>query len=163
MADMRIALRELLRKYQGDHEVDALKEGLVLLVQELMEAEWEKAARGELVGARYPWGNDIDRTKANYGGNVGSTTPVGSYAPNGYGLYDMAGNVWEWCWDWYDSGYYSSSPGSDPRGPGSGSRRVYRGGSWSSNADICRVAYRLSNSPDIGIHDLGFRLARTAP
>jgi len=127
------------------------------------EAEWEKAARGELVGARYPWGNDIDRTKANYGENVGSTTPVGSYAPNGYGLYDMAGNVWEWCWDWYDSGYYSRSPGSDPHGPGSGSNRVPRGGGWFNNAGFCRVAFRSYYSPgDVG-NCLGFRLARTAP
>ena len=126
------------------------------------EAEWEKAARGELVGARYPWGNEIDCTKATYYECFPSTTPVGSYPPNGYGLYDMAGNVWEWVWDWYDSGYYAKSPGTDPRGPASGSNRVERGGSWNSDANSCRVANRSSCSP-WGCHYQGFRLARTAP
>ena len=83
------------------------------------EAEWEKAARGGLSGQRYPWGNDIDCARANYNYYrcVDDTTPVGSYPPNGYGLYDMVGNVWEWCWDWYSENYYLGSPGSDPRGP----------------------------------------------
>ena len=72
------------------------------------EAEWEKAARGGLAGLRYPWGNSISCTNANYNNCVGSTTPVNSYAPNGYGLYDMAGNVWQWCWDWYDPNWYAN-------------------------------------------------------
>jgi formylglycine-generating enzyme required for sulfatase activity/PKD repeat protein len=126
------------------------------------EAEWEKAARGCLSGRCYLlWGDAIDCGKANYSGCVGSTTPVGSYAANGYGVYDMEGNVWEWCWDWYDGGYYASSPGPDPRGPASGSYRLNRGGSWDSSAYSCRVEERGDYGPDGGGSNLGFRLVRT--
>ena len=73
------------------------------------------------------------------------TSPVGTFGANGYGLYDMAGNVWEWCWDRYGSGYYGSSPSSDPRGPSGGSDRVLRGGSWGNGtAGHCRVANRYN-------------------
>ena len=105
------------------------------------EAEWEKAARGGLSGKKYPRGNGIDPGEANYGWNIGDTTAVGKYPPNGYGLYDMAGNVWEWCLDEYNKDFYSVSPRENPLSGGSSVnwiisnftgvkiKRVLRGGS----------------------------------
>lgn len=124
------------------------------------EAEWEKAARGGQSGNRYPWGNDIDNTRANYNFNVGSTTAVASYpaGKNGYGLYDMAGNVYEWCNDWSDSGYYGSDS-SDPQGASTGFYRVVRGGSWGNYAINTRVSGRNGRLPTNVLHYLGFRLA----
>ena len=134
------------------------------------EAEWEKAARGGLVGKEYPWGDTIDANKANHGRSVGSTTPVANYAPNGYGLYDMAGNVWEWCLDAYERDFYARSARQNPiAGKGVGNDftrvqphiwRVLRGGSWSSDAQLLRVAYRARSAPTYTAGSIGFRCAK---
>jgi formylglycine-generating enzyme required for sulfatase activity len=106
------------------------------------EAEWEHAARGGLAGKRFPWGDAISSTDANYDMNLGDTAAVESYPPNGYGLYDMAGNVWEWVADWYNENYYSVSPTNDPTGPATGMQRVMRGGSWDHSEFGLRNANR---------------------
>ncbi len=147
------------------------------------EAEWEYAARGGLSGNRFPWGDTISHSQANYysywesgrpessydvspsegfhptdavgGAGFLYTSPVGSFGANGYGLYDMAGNLWEWCWDWY--GAYGSAAQADPRGPVWGSSRVFRGGGWLYDAWHCRVSDRSSFGPGSSFRDYGFR------
>ena len=136
------------------------------------EAEWEKAARGGLVGKRYPWGDSIDTSKANYSvSNFGGTKTVGSYAANGYGLYDMAGNVFEWCLDAYSSDAYGSLPQQNPVSGRSiasiinnfaniDNSRVLRGGSWYDIVTYVRVAYRLAYAPTHTDSHFGFRCVR---
>jgi formylglycine-generating enzyme required for sulfatase activity len=127
------------------------------------EAEWEYAARGGLVGKRYPGGDEITHDDANWGNTISGKdkwrycSPVGSFAANGYGLYDMAGNVWEWCQDRYGGDYYSNSPTKNPPGPDTGSRRVLRGGFWGRSASYLRVAYRSDGPPTGRPYGSGFR------
>ena len=133
------------------------------------EAEWEKAARGE--GRNYAWGDFLDPNKANYGENIGGTTAVGTYDMNGYGLYDMTGNVWEWCLDEYDADFYATSPSRNPLAGGTvtgilsnwtdvKSVRVLRGGSWVSDAQFIRVSERTRFTPRITNNARGFRCVK---
>ncbi|CAL1520085.1 formylglycine-generating enzyme family protein [Chitinophaga sp. MM2321] len=152
------------------------------------EAEWEYAARGGLSGQLYPWGNEAltsGKPKANtWNGNFPyhntetdgfyGTAPVKSYSPNSYQLYDMSGNVWEWCADWYDANYYAQgengvvnpagpAKGFDPEDP-SADKRVIRGGSYMCSDEYCRgyrVSARMKTTPESGLANLGFRCARS--
>jgi formylglycine-generating enzyme required for sulfatase activity len=149
------------------------------------EAEWEFAARGGLVNNIYPWGNEpvntgVPKTNSWEGsfpyynqqkdGYI-RAAPVKSFSPNGYGAFDMAGNVWEWCSDWYDAGYYKKSPTGYPTGPGKSydpeepliPKKVLRGGSFLCNDSYCsgyRVARRMKSSPDTGLEHTGFRCVK---
>lgn len=151
------------------------------------EAEWEFAARGGLKDMQYPWGNELtpngkwmaniwqgrfpneNTCQDNYAG----LAPVGSFPPNGYGLYDMAGNVWQWCADWYRPDYYMNSPKDNPKGPADSfdpaeegmAKRVTRGGSYLCSDLYCvgyRVTSRMKSTPDTGLCHTGFRCAKSA-
>jgi sulfatase modifying factor 1 len=147
------------------------------------EAEWEYAARGGASGLRFPWGDTITQSQANYksywvdglpyfpydlssegfhpswnDGVHPYTSPVGSFSSNGFGLYDMAGNAWNWCNDWFSNTYYGVSPIINPTGPTSGSERILRGGNWFFNAKMCRVSSRFSYAPTSRTLFSGFRL-----
>jgi formylglycine-generating enzyme required for sulfatase activity len=142
------------------------------------EAEWEFAARGGSETSHFPWGArlipdgkhrmnvwqgtfpDWNRGADGYSG----TAPVEAYSPNGYGLYNMTGNVWEWCADWFDPCYYGRSPVENPVGPDAGTARVMRGGSYLCHKSYCnryRVDSRSSNTPDSSAGNIGFRVVRS--
>lgn len=140
------------------------------------EAEWEYAARGGREGYMYPWGDEREpdgKHKMNVWQGVFpdantkedgyiATAPVDSYEPNGYGLYNATGNVWEWCGDWFNADYYKQSPGKNPLGPTNGARRVMRGGSFLCHDSYCfryRVDARSANEQDASTSNLGFRVA----
>ncbi|HXG56638.1 MAG TPA: formylglycine-generating enzyme family protein [Vicinamibacterales bacterium] len=128
------------------------------------EAEWEKAARGGFEGKRYPWGDRLDRNMANFLTDpalkaLRGTTRCGSYPPNGYGLYDMAGNVWEWVLDWYEPHYYSNAHFDNPAGPPQGQLRVLRGGSWlAADVRMLSCTHRHKVPPDTYSYGIGFRV-----
>lgn len=140
------------------------------------EAEWEYAARGGRSGHHFPWGDErepggqhrmnvyqgrfpVEDTAAD---GWAGTSPTGTYPPNDFGLHEMTGNVWEWCADWFDPGYYGRSTVQDPRGPSDGRSRVMRGGSYLCHQSYCwryRVDARSANTPDSSTGNLGFRVA----
>lgn len=144
------------------------------------EAEWEFAARGGLEGARFAWGNEVpaddeegwplniwqgpfpfDNLVAD---GYSATAPVRAFQPNDFGLWNTLGNVWEWCADWFDPGWYRRSPRHNPTGPGDGAAKVMRGGSFLCHRSYCyryRVAARSSNTPDSAASNIGFRCAQT--
>ena len=141
------------------------------------EAEWEKAARGGLVGKKYPWGDTISATDCNYNYNIGETTPVGKYRANGYGLYDIAGNVWEWCLDAGEEDFYSRSPVRNPLAGVAGDTllgvneltsnfmevktvRVLRGGSMYSPEASTEVTTRAGKGPQSSLGSVGFRCVK---
>lgn len=141
------------------------------------EAEWEYAARGGLVSKRFVWGDELrpeGKPVANWWQgefpykNTGEDefvgrAPVGRFPANGFGLFDMAGNVWEWCSDWFDAEYYSFNQAFDPKGPEAGQERVIRGGSWMCAENFCanyRPAARSHATPDSALNNLGFRCVR---
>ena len=134
------------------------------------EAEWEYACRAGGRG-RYAFGDDPRRLAEHawFEGNARKKThPVATTRPNAWGLYDLHGNVWEWCHDRYGERYYAESPGKDPRGPATGDERVLRGGGWRSGAEACRCAARFYESPGLadvcfGYEEYGFRCVRRAP
>jgi sulfatase modifying factor 1 len=146
----------------------------------LTESEWEYAARGGLVQKLYPWGDELqpngehrcniwqgefpkqDTAEDGYAG----ACPVDAFPPNGFNLYSMTGNVWEWCADWFDTDHHRLAPRIDPQGPSGGRARVIKGGSFLCHESYCnryRVAARTSQTPDSSTSNIGFRCALSAP
>jgi len=143
------------------------------------EAEWEYAARGGTTGTAFPWGDDLEPGgehrmnvfQGNFPGDntvadgYAGTAPVDAFPPNGFGLHNVTGNVWEWCADWYEPGYYARAPRESPTGPDHGEHRVMRGGSYLCHISYCRryrVSARSGNEPDSTTGNLGFRVATDA-
>lgn len=124
------------------------------------EAEWERAARGGVEGETFPWDECPPEELPDYAIRWKTgPEPVGLYAPNPYGLYNVGDNVHEWCADWYDAGYYAVSPERNPQGPPASSRRASRGGSWRHHIKVTRTAARSSIPPEFKYADYGFRIA----
>ncbi|MFY9744271.1 MAG: SUMF1/EgtB/PvdO family nonheme iron enzyme [Candidatus Sulfotelmatobacter sp.] len=128
------------------------------------EAEWERAARGDFEQNNYPWGDEAPQALPDYAERwQNGPEPVGRYAANLFGLYNMCDNVHEWCSDWYDANYYSVSPDRNPRGPESvgenGRRKASRGGSWRHHVKVARCSARSSIPPEFQYADYGFRVA----
>jgi formylglycine-generating enzyme required for sulfatase activity len=124
------------------------------------EAEWEYAARGGLTGKSFPFGDQIDSTKVNYGRKYKGLVKVGSFPPNGFGLSDITGNAWEWTSDFYSDDYYSRSPAENPKGPETGRFKVIRGGSWHSGPMCVQTFYRNGLSPSWVDFAVGFRCVK---
>jgi formylglycine-generating enzyme len=124
------------------------------------EAEWERGARGDVEQKSFPWGDQPPQSLPDYATRW-QTGPevVAQYAPNAFGLYNICDNLHEWCSDWYDAGYYATSPVRNPRGPGQGTRKASRGGSWRHHVKVSRCSARSSIPPEFHYADYGFRLA----
>jgi len=124
------------------------------------EAEWERAARGDLEQKNFPWGDATPQSLPDYATRwQAGPDPVACYTPNAFGLYDICDNVHEWCSDWYDPSYYSISAERNPRGPGQTQRKSSRGGSWRHHIKVARCSARSSIPPDFQYADYGFRVA----